>query len=372
MVNRIVHISTVHDAYDIRIFHRECRTLAAAGFEVLFVVPHETDEVVEGVQIRALAAPRGRLARMTRTVWQAGRLAFGQNPGVVHLHDPELLPLGMALRLRGQRVIYDAHEDFPRQVLTHHWIPSPLRPVVGGLVGALGAAAARMFNGIVAATPAIASRFPAKKTVTVQNFPAVSEFDRDRLTPYAARPPQIVYLGVLATTRGVIEMVRSMALLPPSLEARMVWAGTFSPRELETEVRQMPGWERVDFLGWKGRGEIAEMLSNSRVGIAPLHPTPSYVQAWPIKMFEYMAAGLPVIVSDFPLWREIVGGAECGLLVDPQSAQALADAIYWILTHPHEAEEMGRRGREAVLHRYNWNTEGRKLLDLYQKLTLRE
>jgi glycosyltransferase involved in cell wall biosynthesis len=98
------------------------------------------------------------------------------------------------------------------------------------------------------------------------------------------------------------------------------------------------------------------------------HPEPNHLEAMPQKIFEYMGAALPLIASDFPLWRRILGTTGCALFVDPQDPQAIADAIEFILRHPDEAEKMGRRGQAAVLEHYNWDTEAEKLVNLYSGL----
>jgi glycosyltransferase involved in cell wall biosynthesis len=85
-------------------------------------------------------------------------------------------------------------------------------------------------------------------------------------------------------------------------------------------------------------------------------------------MFEYMSAGLPVIASNFPLWKEIVEGNKCGICVDPMDPKAIASAIQWMIDHPEEAEEMGKNGRRAVETKYNWANESKKLVGLYQRL----
>jgi len=230
------------------------------------------------------------------------------------------------------------------------------------------ALASLIFDGIVAATPAIAKRFPAGKTVIVQNFPILNELVSPDPTPYQNRPAKIIYVGGITVIRGIREMVQAMSLVPESLNARLVLVGAFSPPSLEAEVRGLPGWDRIEFVGWQDRASVARLLGEARAGLVLFHPEPNHLEAQPNKLFEYMSAGLPVIASDFPLWREIVEKERCGLLVDPLDPAAIAKVIQWILEHPEEAEAMGRRGQKAVFERYNWDTEAAKLIALYRRL----
>jgi glycosyltransferase involved in cell wall biosynthesis len=201
--------------------------------------------------------------------------------------------------------------------------------------------------------------------VLVQNFPLLAELEPPE-TAVAPRQPHFAYVGGLARIRGAIEMVDALARLS-SPDIRLQMAGGF-PQDLGAELQSMPGWAKVDFVGWADRPTVARLLASCRAGLVLFHPEPNHVKAQPNKMFEYMAAGLPVIASDFPLWREIVEGAGCGLLVDPMDPQAIATAMQWIIDHPEEAAEMGRRGRAAVERTYNWEAESVKLVDLYRRL----
>jgi len=111
------------------------------------------------------------------------------------------------------------------------------------------------------------------------------------------------------------------------------------------------------------------MLGASKVGLVVLQPVSNMGEALPVKLFEYMSAGIPVVASDFPLWRSIVEEANCGILVDPEDPVAIANAMQWVYDHPEEAEAMGRQGREAILSTYNWSNEEEKLFALYSTIT---
>ncbi len=366
--NLVVHLSSVHPSFDIRIFHRECKTLVCAGYEVVLVIQHDRDEKLDGIRIRALAKPKNRFERMTRTLWQIFRAAIKENAQIYHFHDPELIPVGILLRLKGKKVIYDVHENVPEHVFVKEWIPFWCRALVAQGAAFAEWLGANFFDGILAATPTIAKRFLPSKTKIVQNFPMINELVQNSFPLYRERSPILIYLGGISELRGAKEMVLATGLLPGHLGAQLFLAGHFSPASLEYEIKGLDGWEKVKYLGWQSREEVAALLGKARIGLVVLHPTRSYLDSYPIKLFEYMSAGIPVIASHFPLWKEIVEGVGCGLLVSPLDPKEIAEAIGWLLEHPEDAEKMGQRGQAAVRERYNWDREANKLLVHYKKM----
>jgi glycosyltransferase involved in cell wall biosynthesis len=109
-------------------------------------------------------------------------------------------------------------------------------------------------------------------------------------------------------------------------------------------------------------------MSHSKAGIVTFHPLPNHIDAQPNKMFEYMSAGLPIITSNFPLWKEIVEGNSCGICVNPLDPEEIGKAIEYIISHSNEAEKMGQNGKKAVLEKYNWQVEEKKLFEVYEEL----
>jgi glycosyltransferase involved in cell wall biosynthesis len=164
-------------------------------------------------------------------------------------------------------------------------------------------------------------------------------------------------------------MIQAMALLPNTLPATLELAGPQSQDDNNIALlRNHPGWTRVQHHGFIDQSSTFRILQNVRAGLVLYHPEPNQVESLPQKIFEYMGAGIPVIASDFPLWRRIIGDAGCGYLVDPRDVSAIAKTIEYVLTHPAEAEAMGHRGQAAVLAHYNWDTEAKKLTALYRQL----
>ncbi len=364
---RIVHLTTVHARDDIRIFHKQCRTLARAGYDVVQIVGDgRGDALTEGVRIVDIGArPVGRLERMRQQPVRAWEAVLREKPALLHFHDPELLPLGARLARTGVPVVYDAHEDVPRQILTKRWIPAPMRGLVSRGFEIYENRMVRRLSAVVAATPHITERFAAvaRQSVTVANYPF-----SDELAPLAEGGPReraACYVGSITRSRGAIEMLRAIALLP---DVTLHLAGSFEDESLRAALQAEPGWRQVQFHGQVGRDKVRSLMARCGVGLVTLLPMPSYLDSLPIKLFEYMSAKLPIIASDFPLWREIVLRHGCGQCVDPTSPRAIADAIHTTLSDPLSMERMGNAGRTAVLAEYQWTSQESRLLALYQKL----
>jgi glycosyltransferase involved in cell wall biosynthesis len=369
---KVVHVSSVHPHDDVRVFVKECRSLAASGHSVVYIVSAQADEVIDGVQIRALRASKGRFRRVLNTALQAYRKAAAEKADIYQFHDPELIPLMVWLKLRQPRakVIYDTHEDMPGSIRAKHWIPTRLRKPVSTGVRLMEKLAVKRFDAVVAATPTIARNFPPGKTVTVQNFPMLEEFPPLQPSSYHFGDTiTLFHSGRVSSDRGGREMIRAMGQVKKSHPAvKLVIAGMFVPAEYDNELAQEDGWDAVEFVGWKNREDMRTLLANADIGIALMHPVENYVAAQPNKLFEYMAAGLPVVASDFPWWRNIIEGSGAGLLANPQDPESIADKIEWLIGHPDEAHKMGVAGRRAVDLQYNWTAEFRKLHELYTAL----
>ncbi len=365
---KVAHLTSVHSQHDTRIFHKQCKSLAAYGYDVSLVVKSDKDDVQDGIRILSIRERNNRFQRFLGSSREVYSRALASGAMIVHFHDPELIPVGILLALRGKKVVYDVHEDLPRQILNKTWIAPRLRYPVSWMAAFAEWLGSRwFFSAIAAATPTIAKRFPATKTATVQNFPIQGELAPDSPTNYRDRPKNIVYVGGISRARGIIENIRALEHVKHK-PCRFQLAGAFIEKDLESECRRLGGWSTVDYHGFLSREEVCSLLGRAKLGLVLLHPTPNYLDSLPIKLFEYMAAGIPVIASDFPLWREIVEGAGCGLLVDPMKPEEIAKAIDWVLDNPQQAEEMGEKGRTAVIEKYNWGNEEKKLFRLYGKL----
>lgn len=364
----ICHITSVHKQSDTRIFWKECRSAASAGFRCTLLVLNGDDESLEGVQITGVKIPIGsRLARIFKGGNAMLDKAIDLKADIYHLHDPELLRIALKLkRLTGAKVVYDSHEDLPKQVMDKHWIPKPFRMLVSRFVAFFEKRVTSKIDGVISVTDIICDRFKGynSNVVKIANYPILEEIERYKDPSAIRKTNQICYVGGLFPTRGIKELVKSLEYC----NAELILAGSFSSKEFENEVKQLKGWEKVKFLGFVDRKEIIHILETSRIGIVTLHPTPSYLEAMPIKLFEYMSAGLPVIASNFPNWNQYVLDNHCGIMVDPLEPKALAEAIDRLLTNIELSKSMGENGMKAVQEKYSWSSQASVLSQFYTEL----
>ena len=124
--------------------------------------------------------------------------------------------------------------------------------------------------------------------------------------------------------------------------------------------------QKVFIRGYMKPDEGIKIIAACHIGLAILKNTPNYIESYPTKIFEYMALGLPVITSDFPLYKKIIREAECGFCVNPENSTEIANAIEYLIIHPEEARQMGQNGKRAVEKNYDWKYEEIKLNKFYQ------
>jgi glycosyltransferase involved in cell wall biosynthesis len=366
---RVCILTSAHPAFDVRVFHKEAKTLVAAGYEVTLIAPHPETVCVSGVQIRGISPPANRWERMVvlpGRIWQA---AMAEKAGVYHLQDPDLVPLGFLLKMLGKTVIYDVHEDLKEDIMTKEYIPKAIRYPLAWLSDAVEKLFSRRFDAILTATVEIARKFDrCKKVIAIKNYPRRAEFEFDSRSFQEHAEFRCVYIGGLTEVRGISQLVQAMSALGDLEHAKLTLCGKFDSEQYEQELRREDGFQRTEFLGWIDYSQVPNLLATMNVGLVCLLPVPQFVVSLPIKLFEYMAAGLPVIASNFSLWREIIESAGCGICVDPQNPLEIAAAIRYLYQRPQERRAMGERSRHAVLERFNWEEEGKKLVSVYGDL----
>lgn len=368
----VMHLSTAHPADDARVFWRESAGLARRGFRVTLLARTDRDVTREGVRILAMPSYGSRAKRMTLGVLHALRVALKEKADLYHAHDPELIPALVVLRVLGRRVIYDAHELLSGQVSRKHYLGTVGRRVAGSFARFAEWLIGRTAHRIVTVNDACGSIFPAAKVSIVANYPERSHFAVDgapapETSDSGSVEPYFVYVGGISQQRGIVELVDAMAALDDKA-VRLRLIGGFVPASLEGDMRRRPGWQSVDYRGRVPHDEVPGLLAGARAGLVTLLPTPNHLISSPVKLFEYMAMGLPVISSDFPAWRALLDGVDCAIFVDPTDPGDIARALRQILADPHRARAMGEAGRAAVRTEFNWAKQLDNLVDAYRRI----
>ena len=362
---KICHITSVHPRYDIRIFEKECKSLSKQYKVYLIVADGLGHEIKDGIKIIDVGREKNRIKRMFISPKKIYKVAKKIDSKIYHLHDPELISVGLNLIKQGKKVIFDAHEDIPKQILGKTYLNRFTSMVLSKSFASYEKFACKKFDYILTATPFIKDKFLKinKNSLDINNFPILGELSSE--TPWNEKNNEVCYIGSITKSRGINEVIKAIKL---TQNVKLNLAGVFSEKGLEKEVKSYEGWQYVNQLGFLNRNEVANVLNYSKAGLVTLHPIVNYLDALPIKMFEYMAAGLPVISSDIRLWKEIVEGNSCGICVNPYAPHEIANAIEYIINNPIEAEQMGKNGRKAIEKKYHWDLEEKKLLRLYMNI----
>lgn len=358
---KIAHLTSAHPRFDTRIFYKMCKSLDKHYIPYLIVADGKGNNVIDGIHIFDVGKEKSRIARVVHTPKKILQLALKLDAKIYHLHDPELIPIGLRLKKLGKKVIFDAHEDVPKQILAKHYLHPLIKKALSYTYGYYEIFALRKFDCVITATPTIKEKFLKHgiKSIDINNFPIIVDFFS--LLPSFSENI-FCYIGTLYETRGIEQIVQAIE----NVDAKLIIAGKFYDKEFEKRVKRLKGWQKVDYRGFVQKEQVLDILQNSLAGIVTLHPTPSYIEAYPVKMFEYLASGIGVIASDFTLYRKLLG--DFGLFVNPLDSDEISKAMNYLI---HNKEVLKKRVEEAknfAKDHYNWNNEEKKLLMIYEKV----
>ncbi len=365
-MTKVCHITCVHSKEDVRIFWKECCSLAQAGYDVSLVQQGESYEK-NGVHIMGFGAiASNRVRRMLQTARQAYKKAIELDADIYHLHDPELLPYATRLKRKGKKVIFDSHEHTAESILEKEYLPSSIRRLIYKAFVAYQSYVCRRLDGIISVTPNIVEFFRRinPRTVQIANYPIYQE---DIQYPNF-QERKIVFAGGISKQWNHHTIIQALEKLPDSHYCLCGIADSGYMQQLEA----LPGWKQVDYLGKIPHQEVAGKMAGCSVGMALLSPGRN--TDWQngtignTKIFEEMMAALPVICTDFVLWKDFVERYACGFCINPEDVDAIAEKVQYLLDHPQEAKRMGENGRNAVRESFNWGKEESKLFAFYEDI----
>ena len=369
---QVMIISSVHRWNDTRLLYREASTLSEQyRVEVDAEAPFASQQWGD-IQIRGLKI----LPRWARPIhWiTLGWRALTSPARVIHFHDPELIPLGLMLRMVGKEVIYDVHEDVPLDLLEKAWIPVYLRRIMVAVYRLWQALADRFLSAIITATEPIAAQFHNHRLTVIRNYPPVKILSSaDAREPF--RPGSrlaLIYLGSISESRGVLEIIQACNYLPKSWDYRLSVVGASKPgsaygQELLAAAAPFDG--RVEFRGHLDFKEAVSALNAAHMGLVCTHPTPNDLVGQPLKLLEYLVAGLAVVLSDFPAWHQYVAGYPLYECVDPKNPAAIADGIITLASTLSTVDvRQARVEVQKMQRKYDWASQAELLSALYRSI----
>jgi glycosyltransferase involved in cell wall biosynthesis len=364
----VCHLTSQHKALDTRVFDRQAVSLAKAGYDVTIIGKHQQAETVNGVKIVPLKQSSRYFTRSTIGIWRLLKAAVKQRCQLYHFHDPELIFVGLALKLLGKKVIYDVHEDYEQNILSRQWLRKwpRIKMLIAKLTYLTEVVASHFFDWIVAADSNIKSKFPNQKSTVIMNVPPRS-FIRDNQRDGLNQRFKAIYLGLATEDRGLFQVLDSLKYVK-NQEIEVHFVGNVSHHEYEGSIARQPGAVFHGRVPWQ---QVSEILADADVGLLLFQPTPAHLHftgEGNTKLFEYMSAGLPIVFSDLTQLKRLLTKLDVGIPVDPTDPKAIAEALDCLYDNITLRRRLSDNGKRAVAEQYNWENQEAQLLGIYGKL----
>lgn len=365
---RICHFTTVHPRTDVRVFHKQCVSLANAGFEVYYVVADgKGDDIVKGVKIHDIGKMPNRLTRIILSPILMLSVLFKLKCKIYQFHDPELLPVAFLLKIFTKaRVIYDSHECYADFFLQKDYIPKYIRPLCSLAVKTLENFVGKRLDWIIVTTNHHANSLKGinRHIDIIHNYPLLSEGALYSQKDNIEKSRNLCYIGSITEERGLTQLIKAIE----SIDCKLLLAGSYEPPNYREELTKLPGWSKITEYGYVNREQAAEITEHSVFGVVLFLPQPIHYTSLSTKVFEYMAGGIACLVPDFPIWKEVVLKYDCGICVNPMDIKEIAEQIKYLLDNPVVAHRMGKNGKKIIQEKYNWESQKPILLNIYKNL----
>lgn len=381
---RAVHVGQEHSIDDIRIVRKECASLVTEGIDVVYITQQKDKayfgEKICGVSVYTYVPYKLKFniplisvrVNLYFSRKRAARMALKLNGDIYHIHELSLWSVAKRLKKRGKRIIFDQHEDSPGQIYQNYLEVLHSRFVAAVIKKHVIHQEKSMVKNselVIAASEMIAENLQGYKInnniMVIHNY-ADKSATQCNMSDYQKRDRCICYAGGLFARRGIKYVIDAMDLVDGIFE----FAGGLDNRTQKT-YENSAGWDKCKYLGSISRSEVNRLYERSRVGIINNLDIPYHRNSNPNKLFEYMAAGLPIVCTSIPAWAQIVKEAGCGLVVNATNTEEIATAINYLLDNPKKAQQMGQNGYQAFMNIYNWDAEKDKLISEYYKLDLK-
>lgn len=360
-MKKVCHFTSVHNRYDPRVFHKQCQSLSKKYDTYLLVADGLGSEIKNQIKIEDVGIRNSNIIlRVLVTGFRIFKLANRLKADIYEFHDPELIPFGLLLRIMGKKVIFDMHEDMEKQLLIRPWVPRFLKKPLSKVYLLFERFFLRYFNAVF-----VPQEFMLKKyskyfhTVLINNY-LLDDF-------YPAVLPQkkvskLLYVGSISRPRGIINLLN--AIQDHNLTLTLV--GSFSDKLLENEVKNHQSWKKVDFKGFISFEDVRKLYFNDYIGIIPFSNLGQYGHPFIIKLFEYMAFGLPIIMPKHGDWLRFNNDFKVGINTNTEDPKEFSQAIDKLINQ--DVSKYSENGITAVKKSFLWSSIEKKLMSCYSSI----
>ena len=369
---KVVHITTVHQPFDTRIFHKECTSLAQAGFDVSLIVTDNKEikeSVINKVKLHPIKKYNNRFLRFVLGSYHAYKVARTLNAAIYHIHDPELLMIGKLLKKKETIIIYDVHEDYETSIKQKPYLPRSIRLVLAKLFRLIERNLSKEME------TCLAEKYYSRNFsngLFLLNYPLIDKkqgFVKSENTGFN-RNFELIYTGNVTEDRGAFHHA-NIINIHPEVSVQIVGSCSVELANKLAETANNSTRLEIEGIDTYVPRETIDARYTDRpklAGLALFPYTEHYAEKELTKFFEYMKAGIPILCSDFPSWKEFVLKHRCGIAVNPNQPEQIKEAIDFLISNPEQAKAMGQNGQRAILEGLNWETEKDKLVQWYKGL----
>lgn len=375
-------LTSKHSPFDDRIYYKEILSLAKRCSRIVIVAPENdgnTQIHEAGIEVVSLRKTDSLLSRVL-VILQAIFTVVKFRPQICHFHDYELIFALPFLRiLTRSKLIYDVHEVYPEMIEESKRFPRILRPFLSKLVDFLEKKLSRLAHYIITTDENISMRFTgiSRNVCTIFNYPRLSMFIPDdnkvaQLRDHYEKRVPIIYVGGMDENKGLFQMIRAMEILKsrrPDIILLLVGPMNMNlQKRVNREIKERKIQDHIEIIGSVPHIDVVNYISVAKIGLIVNLPTKKWHKNIPIKQFEYMACGVPVLGANLPPIASYVTAAGCGRIFDSTSVEALASGVIEILHDDTEWKRMAEAGKRAVQCLWNWDKMEMRLFDVYGRL----
>ncbi|MCX7953882.1 MAG: glycosyltransferase family 4 protein [Bacteroidales bacterium] len=367
----ICHVTTVHSAYDDRIYYKECTSLSNL-YNVYLVSPKPECEIKNNkIHLITIRKYNNRFFRILCGGFISFVKVLKLKPHVVHFHDPEFIPFAIVLKLFNFKIIYDIHELYYAQIRLKKWLYPAFNIILQYLYNLFERIIVRYADAVILASSGMIEYYKNRyascynrKFEVINNFPDISLFKRVNENNSFSDKFTLIYTGGLSKNRGIVEIIKALEDLD---DVRLLLIGTWESEEFHNYCKSLKGYKNVNYEGFVEFDKVPLYLAKANVGVCILHDTENHKISIPVKILEYFSYGLPVIASNFDFWKKVFQNS-C-IYVNYNNIEEIKNAIVTLKINKKVYKEKSENALHLVKNELNWENEQKKLINLYKKVT---